>query len=101
MCDMQPSFEDQKLNYGLEMLEALFAVWIRANSPQQAGPQTPPDPQQSPDTDNGYKLLLSSVATIACTCCAYALMIFRGIFKSACLVSHTRIAARLLSPPIF
>lgn len=78
VCDMQPTFEDQKLNYGREMLEALFAVWIRANSPQQAGPQTAPDAQQGPDTDTGYKLLFSFVTIMACTRYAYALVKCRG-----------------------
>ena len=44
---MQPTSEDQRLNYGVETLRALFAVWIRAQEPQQAEPQKPPDPHQS------------------------------------------------------
>ena len=48
---MQPIAEDQRLNYGLEMLRALFAIWMHAHNPQQAEPQEPPDPHQPPDTD--------------------------------------------------
>lgn len=49
---MQPTSEEQRLNCGVEMLRALFAVWMRANPLQQAEPQEAPGPNQSPDTDS-------------------------------------------------
>ena len=48
---MQPTSEEQRLNCGVETLGALFAVWMRANVLQQAEPQEPPGPPQSPNSD--------------------------------------------------
>ena len=43
--------EDQKLNYGLETLQGLFATWTNALAKQQSGYQEAPDPDPDQDTD--------------------------------------------------
>ena len=54
-CDGIQGSEDQKLNYGVETLQGLFAAWTTALAKQQPGYQEAPDPDPDPNQDtDGY-----------------------------------------------